>query len=422
MTIIFRKIQIIMKAYVVIGSCFGDEGKGLITDYLSSMVNKDAIVVRFNGGAQAGHTVVTPSDERHVFRHFGSGCFTGCTTYLSEFFICNPILFHQEWKELNNLSIKPKVFVDPSAIVTTPYDMMINQIIEMLRADNKHGSCGVGINETVERSKHERYCIRVQEIFDETQLSEHSILSQKLLSIQQEWVPRRLSQLGIQDIELLSKEWQQRLLSKGILEYFISEIRFFVKHCDLSEKTILHSFPAVIFEGAQGLLLDEEKGFFPHVTRSATGLKNVLKIAKQLTIQHLDVFYIARTYLTRHGAGPLPFEKKRLPYATIIDQTNSDNTYQGSLRFAPFNFDLLKKTIVSDLAQVTYPLQLNVNLMITCADQLHDEIQYILENELITASKSEFLNQIESIFSDFRIWYSTGNTRLSVTQSKLRKS
>lgn len=82
------------RADVVIGSAFGDEGKGLITDVLAAKNAGETLVVRFNGGAQAGHTVTTPEGQRHVFSHIGSGTFTGSATFLSRFFVVNPILFH----------------------------------------------------------------------------------------------------------------------------------------------------------------------------------------------------------------------------------------------------------------------------------------------------------------------------------------
>lgn len=91
------------KIKVVIGSGFGDEGKGLMTDYFCSSFPRDESVlnVRFNGGAQAGHTVVTPYGLRHVFGHFGAGSFLpNVVTYLSSEFLVNPILFRKEYGKL----------------------------------------------------------------------------------------------------------------------------------------------------------------------------------------------------------------------------------------------------------------------------------------------------------------------------------
>lgn len=103
---------------IVIGGNMGDEGKGLMADYFSQKPN--SIVVCSNGGAQRGHTVVTSTGIRHVFHHFGSGTFNGASTYLSEDFICNPIIFRQEYNELKHLGYYPKIYINQNCMVTTP--------------------------------------------------------------------------------------------------------------------------------------------------------------------------------------------------------------------------------------------------------------------------------------------------------------
>ena len=95
---------------------------------------------------------------RHVFKHFGSGTLKGVPTYLSKHFILNPILFREEWEGLvKKKGVTPKVIVHPEAIITTPYDMIINQIVETYRGKNRHGSCGFGIFETITRNKAVKY-------------------------------------------------------------------------------------------------------------------------------------------------------------------------------------------------------------------------------------------------------------------------
>src|ERR1041384_2446319 len=89
--------------YAVIGANWGDEGKGLITDYLAAKEPDSSLVIRFNGGANAGHTVVTPAGLRHVFGHYGSGTLAGARTFLSRHFICNPILCNREFRHLREL-------------------------------------------------------------------------------------------------------------------------------------------------------------------------------------------------------------------------------------------------------------------------------------------------------------------------------
>ena len=123
-----------------------------MTAAYAAAVGCDGIVVRFNGGAQAGHTVVTPEGRRHVFSHIGSGTFAGAATFLSRFFVSHPLLFLKEWEVLAAQGVRPVVYVDPDSPVTTPYDMMINQIIEQEQGAARHGSCGLGFGETLERN------------------------------------------------------------------------------------------------------------------------------------------------------------------------------------------------------------------------------------------------------------------------------
>ena len=122
-------------AQVVIGAQFGDEGKGRLIDAYAAPLGSQALVIRFNGGAQAGHTVVTPEGMRHVFSHIGSGALVGAATFLSRFFVCHPMLFRKEIESLAIQGVQPDVYVDPQSPVTTPYDMMLNQIIERERVD-----------------------------------------------------------------------------------------------------------------------------------------------------------------------------------------------------------------------------------------------------------------------------------------------
>lgn len=209
-------------AKVVIGANFGDEGKGLITDFLASQTGEETLVVRHNGGAQAGHTVTTPDGKRHVFRHFGSGTLAGAQTFLSRFYVCNPILFFKELALLEDLGIQPRVYIAADSPITTPYDMMINQIIEEFRGDGRHGSCGVGFGETVERTENADYAVYFGD------LENTDLLRKKLKSIQTAWTPERLKTLGV---ESLSEEWEQRLNSEDIFERYLEEVGNFL-NCD----------------------------------------------------------------------------------------------------------------------------------------------------------------------------------------------
>ena len=115
-----------------------------------------------------------------------------------------------------------------------------------------------------------------------------------------------------------------------------------------------------VFEGAQGLLLDQgNKEFFPHVTHSHTGMHNVRILCAQAGITDIDVHYVSRTYPTRHGAGPLPGEDSALSYE---DETNHPTRYQGELRFAALDSKLHERC-GRDCGAVDY------KLVLTHADQ-----------------------------------------------------
>ncbi len=242
--------------------------------------------------------------------------------------------------------------------------MMINQMIERERGDGRHGSCGIGFGETLERNLNPVYALTVGDLADEA-------LADRLDVIRRHYAPNRLARLGFGDACLREAGLFQ---SDAILERYVEDVR-----CFLSAVTVMDARAAIqgrqmLFEGAQGLLLDQERGFFPYVTRSHTGLRNVLALAGEWGLERLAVTYATRAYLTRHGAGPLPGELPEKPYPGVTDPTNIPNDYQGTLRFAWLDLDLLGRAIAADLSDVGRVADVSVNprLAITCLDQLGD--------------------------------------------------
>ncbi|MDG4594703.1 MAG: adenylosuccinate synthetase [Candidatus Contendobacter sp.] len=353
-------------ARVVIGAQFGDEGKGRVTDHYAAEAGCDGIVIRFNGGAQAGHTVVMPDGLRHVFSHVGSGAFAGSATFLSRFFVSNPILLLKEMAILAAKGVEPAIYVDPQSPVTTPYDMMINQIVERERGGNRHGSCGVGFGETIERNLTPAYALTVADLAD------RFALAAKLDLIRRDYAPARLARLGFAHAFARNADLFR---SDAILERYIEDTRRFAEAITVADVRTATRGRHLLFEGAQGLLLDQDRGFFPHVTRSNTGLRNVLTLAEELDLERLEVTYATRAYSTRHGAGPLPRELPEKPYPGVVDATNVPNAYQGTLRFGWLDLDVLRDAIAEDLADaVRLPgLSIKTRLAITCLDQVGDE-------------------------------------------------
>lgn len=336
-------------AKIVIGANFGDEGKGLMTDYFAHEAKKQGkscLVVCHNGGSQRGHTVVSPSGIRHVFHHFGSGSFEGADTYLSSEFIVNPIIFQKELSELREKGIITKCFIDRNCRFTTPFDMMINQIAEEYRGDAKHGSCGLGIFETIVRSGTDQS----DTVYGFANRSAPA-MRELLDNIVTKYVPDRLQQLGIRNIPA---KWAEILGNKDIIiENYIHDFLEMLEHVQTVGEDIVDAYDTVIFEGAQGLLLDQNNlAYMPHLTPSNTGIKNPMDMIGSRTVE-LEVCYVSRTYMTRHGAGRFDTECSKSDInEKIIDLTNVPNPYQDSIRYGMLVLEDLKNRICSDLGTV----------------------------------------------------------------------
>jgi adenylosuccinate synthase len=367
------------RARVVIGANFGDEGKGLLVDRFAADT-PGAVVARFNGGAQAGHTVITPGGTRHVFGHFGAGMLASASTVLTRDFIVNPILFHKERRELLALGVRRSsvtATVDPRCLVTTPFDMWLNQLAEDARGANRHGSVGVGINETVERTRH-GLCLTAD------MLADASLLRSFCWHLQRKWLERRAEDLGC--IELFYDRLGTFDLA-GIVARWIADCATFLDRITLRDDVdALADAENIIFEGAQGLGLDQ--AVHPiHSTPSNTGLTNVVPLAEALDLA-LDVTYVTRAYLTRHGAGPLDGELDGPPYPGIKDSTNLTHPYQGTLRFAHLDVPALWARIERDY--LNRSVERTLQLAVTCLDQVPEHFTWI-DGAPITGSATEFL-------------------------------
>lgn len=365
------------KAHVVIGANYGDEGKGLIADYLVHKHKAD-MVVRFNGGAQAGHTVVTPDGKRHVFKHFGSGTFECVRTFLSKHFVANPMIFLKELAALESMGVHPpKVMIDPRAYVSTPYDMIVNEVREK---HFKHGSCGLGVTDTVDRNqsiicnKH-LFTLSADDVHYNA-IYNNEQLHYKLQLIRQEWVPIRLKELNIP----YTHEIMTRVMDDKLMWKFLEDLVTFGKTIGIMNTKSLSKHDSLIFEGGQGLGLDQVQGTVPHVTKSFTGMTNVVDICKEANIEHVNVYYVTRAYLTRHGAGPMESELKEKPYKGIKEMTNVTNEFQGKFRYGNLNVRSMRDRIRTDLRGCGDALNITIKLAVTCIDQVDEKGRFVNNN------------------------------------------
>lgn len=349
----------------VIGGGYGDEGKGLVTGFWAQKLNRP-ITIRFNGGAQAGHTRQLENGRRHVFSHFGSGTFEKSPTFLSRFFVINPILFKKEHEAfVKEFGIIPQIYADSSCLVTTPIEMLINQALETQRGLVKHGSCGVGFGETLERVKQTSLEYRLSYMLD-TSLSE---LQRDIKFLVKEYVPMRL------DVDNMSDTLKEVLNSEQMIADYWEALRYFRSNVSLDFESMELYDRDIIFEGAQGLEIDQDYGVFPYVTRSNCGMRNVSTLIDDLALDFNDfkVNYVTRAYKTRHGTGPLRREQlfKPFPYE---DKTNVDNEWQGGLRWGIFDYIEYRSITDKDYALYTNDPNLYYNIeridTMTCMDQI----------------------------------------------------
>lgn len=323
------------KITVIIGKNFGDEGKGLATAYFSGR-SSNALVIKHNGGAQAGHTV-DRTDGRFVFHQLSSGSFHGATTFLSATFLPDLLKLPEEAEAFRQRAGKVlPVYIDARCRLTTVFDALLNAFAESMRAGARHGSCGMGINETVIRNENPEYALSLAE-FEAFSPREAGLYLEK---IRTGYVPLRLRQLSMRMQE--GNEWCDLLLDRNIAWNAADAMKsasgyFGVIH---DAKEILQGSENLVFEGAQGLLLDRNNASYrPYLTPSDTGSKNPFALLRECGILHdranTEVCYVTRSYVTRHGAGPLPHECDRAEISPrIFDETNVENQWQESLRFA----------------------------------------------------------------------------------------
>lgn len=333
---------------VVVGANFGDEGKGLMTDYFchqATSKNKSCVVIMSNGGAQRGHTVNLLDGKKHVFNHFGSGTLVGADTYCPSEFILNPMQFVIELEDLQQLGYCPKVYVEALCRWTTPFDMIINQIVEAAREDKKHGSCGMGIWETVYR-----WSVQpdLYTIFEFNKLP-YSVKKTHLERIRDNWVPKRLKEQGVVDIP---SEWREIMYSPILIQNYIKDVSTFCNHVMRVVVPILDKYDCVVFENGQGLLLDGNNKFYgDNTTPSNTGIFNaVRRINSQFTDANVEFCYVSRTYMTRHGAGRFITEcDKSVINTDMFDETNITNPFQDNLRYGQLDIDNLKTRIENNM-------------------------------------------------------------------------
>lgn len=321
----------------VIGLGYGDEGKGAIVDYLTSRHSPYGpghfhTVVRFNGGAQAGHRVfqsdAIPASHAgggggfHIHSQFGSGFLNGLNTHLSRFSLVDPLALASEAEHLDSM-MPGQAFryltIDRHALLVTPFHSAANKARERARGDARHGSCGMGIGETMAfYLKHPDEAPRVGDVQDK------KVIRRKLWALHDFYLDLIEEMPPIDTLIEVYRQFAN--WSKIVDEYYLP--------------TLLNN-SNVIFEGAQGVLLDQDYGFHPYTTWSKTTYANVIELMSEADDHEFERFGVLRTYSTRHGAGPFVAEDPE--WATRFpDPTNVLGEWQGNFRVGPMDRVMMK--------------------------------------------------------------------------------
>jgi adenylosuccinate synthase len=353
------------RAIITVGLGFGDEGKGATVDFLARQYQAD-LVVRYCGGSQAGHNVQLPDGRRHTFSQFGAASLVEegrrPRTYLGPNVIIDPLALHGEARHLRELGVDRPLdllTVHPRCLVATVWHRTLNQARELARNADRHGSCGQGIGEA------RLYWLRHgEEAVFAADLHHLGVLRHKVELLRQRTL------LELQDlVERIAADRLRAFdlwgLSTETVARDLHEVGQGVRASgDIPE------CETALFEGAQGVLLDEYRGFHPHTTWSTVTAHHAWELVEQMRADAVAVLGITRAYSTRHGEGPLPTCSAELT-ARLHDPGNPANAWQGSLRCGWLDLPLLRYG-----AAVAGPLD---GLVVNHLDQVGDAEWFVCD-------------------------------------------
>ena len=282
-----------MSAFIVLGAQWGDEGKGKMTDYLAEEAD---VVVRFQGGNNAGHTVVV-GDKEYKLHLIPSGIlYEDKLNVIGNGVVVDPKALFEEIAYLEGVGVKvtpEKLIVSDRAHLIMPYHKILDKLKEKARGKNDIGTTGKGIGPCY-TDKFERCGIRVCDLMHEDVFAEK--LKQNI-EMKNAYITNVLGGEALNFDEIL----------KEYLE-FGEKLKPFVQDTSVRVYNDIKANKTVLFEGAQGMLLDIDYGTYPYVTSSNTtagGVASGVGIGPNMITSSVG---ITKAYTTRVGKGPFPTE------------------------------------------------------------------------------------------------------------------
>ncbi|MBD3406811.1 MAG: adenylosuccinate synthase [Candidatus Lokiarchaeota archaeon] len=374
-----------MNSLVVTGLQWGDEGKGKIVDFLSDRFD---IVARFQGGSNAGHTVIV-GDEVFKFRLMPTGAVRGKKAVIGNGVVLDLEVLDKEFDSLRGAGITPDLRISNRAHIITPYHIQIDALQEELKGSDKVGTTKRGIGPTYS-DKISRTGIRVQDLLDATETNtwERFIKHTK----------HRLKSFSSSDLSVSQEDAFESL--KLLMEKYASYV------CDTGHfiSEALTSGKSILFEGAQGTLLDIDHGTYPFVT-SSNCISAAAAIGSGISYKSLGfALGICKAYTTRVGAGPFPSELDDEIGITMLERGGEYGTVTGRARRCGW----------LDLVALKYAIRINGTefLALTKIDVLSEIdtlklcVGYEIDGcELDTFPASTYqLQKVRPIYREFSGW------------------
>ena len=354
-----------MSTTVVLGAQWGDEGKGKVTDFFASTAD---FVVRFQGGNNAGHTIVVGEDKIALSLTPSGVLYPDCVPVIGSGCVIDLGFLKQELKMLEDKNIDTeKLAISPNAHLIMPYHKLLDELIEESLGENKIGTTKKGIGPCY-ADKIQRRGIRVQDLLDQ------EVFEKKVKS-------------NIEETNLTLTKIYERppLVAEEIIEEFNGYRDIVTNHTKdtslLIENAIKES-KTILFEGAQGTLLDIDHGTYPFVTSSNTSAGNAA-IGSGVGPKNIDrIVGVTKAYISRVGSGPFITEQKNEVGDYLIEKGAEFGVVTGRRRRCGW----------LDLISLKYSVRVNslTELFITKLDVLSglEEINlcigYKYENELFT--------------------------------------
>ena len=296
------------RTLLVLGAQWGDEGKGKVVDYLSQFFD---VVVRFQGGPNAGHTVVFEG-KKIVLHTIPSGILReNCIALISNGVFVDPEVLKKEFETLrrNSVDFEGRFFISPLCHIILPFHRELDGFFDSMRKGGAIGTTKMGVGPAVE-FKVGRRGIRIKDIFSGELRSkiEESFEHAKYL----------LSSAG-------SKDEYNNIFSPTVIESIYSKLmRFgeiiekYVSDTQLILKSALSQNKKILFEGAQGILLDIDFGTYPYVTSTNTSPGGALSGTGLSPKDITHILGVVKAYSTRVGEGPFPSEIRNEEEAELL--------------------------------------------------------------------------------------------------------